>query len=71
VYMGLTGTQATKISMYIPQFLCCWVVIQEAAAWSMYMVWQALLDWYCLTGGGSGLWPVAAVGLACLGFVQK
>jgi hypothetical protein len=54
-----------------PVCLCCSAVIQEAAAWSVCMVWQALLNWYCPTGGGRGLWLVAAVGLACLGFVRN
>jgi hypothetical protein len=69
--MGLIGAHVMKISVYIPWFLCCWAVIQEAPAWSMCMVWWALLDWYCLTGGGRGLWLVAAVGLANPAFVQK
>jgi hypothetical protein len=69
--MGLIGAHVMKISVYIPQFLCCWEAIQEAAAWSVCVVWWALLDWYCLTGGVRCLWLVAAVGLAHLGFVQK
>jgi hypothetical protein len=70
--VGLIGVHAMKIRVYIPQFLLfCWAANQEAVACSMCMVWRALLDWYCLMGGGRGLWLVATVGLAHPGFVQK
>jgi hypothetical protein len=63
--VGLIGAHAMKIRVNIPQFCCvAGRRSRKAAVWSVCMVWRTLLDWYCLTGGGRGLWLVAAAGLA-------
>jgi hypothetical protein len=72
VCAGLTGAHVMKIRLYITQFCCVAVRLsRKVAAWSVCTVWRALLDWYCLTGGGKGLWLVASAGLARPGIVQK
>jgi hypothetical protein len=45
VCVGLIGAHAMKIRLYIPQFCCVAVRLsRKVAAWSVCMVWQALLD---------------------------
>jgi hypothetical protein len=71
VCVGLIGAHAMKIRLYIPQSFCDVRLSRKVAAWLVCMVWRALLDWYCLTGGGTGLLLVVAAGLARRGIVQK